>query len=161
MICLNLYLNPFLNLYLPSPSTNKTIFIVYGGEPVILSVIETLLSSSEIPFINLSKEDKTGRTIIEAFEDKASKADFAIVLCTPENEGKDNVWYVEQDVTLECGYFMDRLGRANVCMLWQENDKKLELSPILQGIYKISLDKRTWIDELRGALKGAGFQVTF
>lgn len=145
----------------PVPSTNKTIFIVYGGEPAYLSVIETLLNSSKIPFINLSRENKTGRTIIEAFEEKASKADFAIVLCTPENEGKDNVWYARQNVILECGYFMAWLGRTNVCMLWQKNDKELELPSDLQGIYRISLDKGTWIEELRGALKEAGFHVTF
>lgn len=139
----------------------KKIFIIYGGNPVNLTVIETLLNASGIPFINLAKEVKTGRTIIEAFEEKASKADFAIVLCTPEDEGKDGTWYARQNVIFEYGYFMAWLGRDNVCLLCQKDGKDLRLPSDFNSIYQIFLDKGTWINELRDALKSAGFTVKF
>lgn len=141
--------------------SEKQIFIVYGGNPVNLTVIETLLKASNIPFVNLANEVKTGRTIIEAFEEKASKTDYAIVLCTPENEGKGGVWYARQNVIFECGYFMAWLGRDNVCLLCQKDGKDLELPSDFSSVYQIYLDKGTWISELREALKTAGFTVTF
>ena len=142
-------------------NTEKQIFIVYGGNPVNLPVVETLLRASKIPFVNLASEVKTGRTIIEAFEEKASESDFAIVLCTPENEGKGDVWYARQNVIFEYGYFVARLGRENVCLLCQEDGKNLELPSDFSSIYRIYLDKGTWINELRDALKAAGFSVVF
>lgn len=139
----------------------KQIFIVYGGNPVNLSVIESLLKVSNIPFINLANEVKTGRTIIEAFEERASKTDFAIVLCTPENEGKDGIWYARQNVIFECGYFMAWLGRDNVCLLCQKDGKDLELPSDFGSVYQIYLDKGSWVNELSSALKSAGFAVAF
>ncbi len=65
----------------PSPTTEvtaesdsgvdeKTVFLVYGGQPNMLPVIESLLRSSGVNFINLANQIKTGKTIIEAFDTK-------------------------------------------------------------------------------------------
>lgn len=139
----------------------KKIFVVYGGNPTNLTVIKTLLGVSGIMVIDLAEQVKTGCTIIEAFEKEANDTDFAIVLFTPENEGVNNVWYPRMNVVFEYGYFVARLGRNNVCMLRQDGGKKLDLPSDLGGMYHISLDKGTWIDELRASLKSAGFNVTF
>lgn len=139
----------------------KQIFIVYGGEPGELSVIETLLKMSKIPCTILSKEDKTGQSIIEAFEKHASKADLAVVLCTPEDELKNGKWYVRQNVIFECGYFMAKLGRSNVVLLRQDKGKDLVIPSDFNALYTISMDKGSWISELGKALKNAGFAVPF
>lgn len=139
----------------------KKVFLVYGGQPVFLTVIESLLHANGVPVINLANEVKTGSTIIEAFELQARNADFAIVLCTPDNEGAKGVWYPRMNVVFEYGYFMAKLGRKNVCLLRQENGKKLELPTDFNSIYQISMDKSSWINELGAALKNAGFNVNF
>lgn len=145
----------------PQDDREKKIFIVYGGDPVNLSLIKTLLGFAGVSYVDLAEKVKTGSTIIEAFEREANDTDFAIVLFTPENEGVNDVWYPRMNVVFEYGYFMARLGRENVCMLWQENGKNLDLPSDLSGIYRISMDKGTWHSELGAALKNAGFHVTF
>ena len=145
----------------PKADNPKKIFIVYGGNPVNLSLIKTLLGFAGISYIDLAEQVKTGSTIIESFEKEANDTDFAIVLFTPENEGVGDVWYPRMNVVFEYGYFVARLGRKNVCMLWQESGKNLDLPSDLSGIYRISMDKGTWHSELGAALKNAGFNVTF
>lgn len=139
----------------------KKIFLVYGGNPASLGVVEAILGMNDIPVINLSKEVKTGSTIIEAFEREADETDFAIVLYTPENPGAGDIWYPRMNVVFECGYFMAKLGRKNVCLLRQDNGKNLEVPSDFSSIYQISMDKGSWITELSAALKSAGFNVKF
>lgn len=145
----------------PTNTDNPKIFIVYGNDPVNLHVIKSLLSASNISFIDLKQQANKGQTIIEKFEAEAAKTDFAIVLCTPENEGQDDVWYPRQNVIFEWGYFTASLGRKNVCLLYQENQKKLELPSDTSGIVYISMDKGTWLSELSDTLKCAGFKPNF
>lgn len=139
----------------------KRIFLVYGGEPGELTVIETLLKMSNVPCIILSQEDKTGQSIIEAFERHASKADLAVVLCTPEDELKNGKWYVRQNVIFECGFFMAKLGREKVVLLRQDKGKDLEIPSDFNALYSISMARGSWITELGVALKNAGFNVPF
>ena len=147
--------------YTTGSTQERQIFLVYGGMPANLPVIEALLNASGIRYINLSNEVKTGNTIIEAFEKQASLTDFAIVLCTPDNEGADGSWYPRLNVIFEYGYFMAKLGRRNVCLLRYENGKKLVLPSDFNSIYQISMDKGTWANELGNALRSAGYNVTF
>ena len=142
-------------------TNNKKVFLVYGGQPAYLPIIESLLKSNGIQVINLANEVKTGSTIIEAFEMQAGKADFAIVMCTPDNEAVNGVWYPRMNVVFEYGYFMAKLGRRNVCLLRQEDGKKLELPTDFNSIYQISMDKFSWVGELGSALRSAGFNVVF
>lgn len=139
----------------------KRIFLVYGGDPGELKVIETLLKVSNVPCIILSQEDKTGQSIIEAFERHASKADLAVVLCTPEDEMKNGKWYVRQNVIFECGFFMAKLGREKVVLLRQDKGKNLEIPSDFNALYSISMERGSWITELGIALKTAGFSVPF
>lgn len=148
-------------IHITGGSQERQIFLVYGGVPANLPVIEALLNASGIRYINLSNKVKTGSTIIEAFEKQASLTDFAIVLCTPDNEGADGVWYPRLNVIFEYGYFMAKLGRRNVCLMRYENGKKLELPSDFNSIYQISMDKGTWANELGNALRSAGYNVTF
>ena len=137
------------------------VFIVYGNNPVNLSVIKSLLTASQIEYIDLQEQANKGQTIIEKFESEASKSGFALVLCTPENEGKDGIWYPRQNVIFECGYFMAAMCRRNVCLLCQENGKNLDLPSDISGILYISMDKGNWISELSKTLKSSDFNPCF
>lgn len=146
---------------MPENDRQKKIFLVYGGNPAILPAVEAILGMNSIPLINLSKQVKTGSTIIEAFEKEADETDFAIVLYTPEDPGAGDIWYPRMNVVFECGYFMAKLGRKNVCLLRQDNGKNLAVPSDFSNIYQISMDKGSWIMELSAALKSAGFNVMF
>lgn len=147
----------------PSPSSDseKKVFIVYGNDPVNLSVIKSLLKASNIPFVDLKEQANNGKTIIEKFESEASSTNYALIMCTPENKGENNIWYPRQNVIFEWGYFTGKLGRKNVCLLYQENGKTMDLPSDTHGIVYISLDKGSWTDEFRTSLSNAGFNPTF
>lgn len=143
------------------PTSGKKVFIVYGNDPVNLSVIKAFLNASNIAFVDLKEQANKGNTIIEKFESEAYTANYAIILCTPENKGENDTWYPRQNVIFEWGYFSAKLGRENVCLLYQENGKKLELPTDTLGIAYISMDKGSWTNEFRTALSEAGFDPKF
>ena len=66
----------------------------------------------------LHEQPNQGRTIIEKFEAHAD-VDFAIVLLTPDDVGGSKEGQLQprarQNVILELGYFIGKLGRNNVC----------------------------------------------
>ena len=139
----------------------KRVFIVYGNNPTNLQVIKFVLGANKVDYVDLQEQLNNGQTIIEKFETEATKSDYAIVLCTPENEGKDGTWYPRQNVVFEWGYFMAHLGRQNVCMLYQENGKTIDLPSDCKGIAYISMDKGSWMGELVASLSAAGFPISF
>lgn len=142
-------------------NNEKTVFVIYGGQPSELQYLDMMLSYNNVRHVILAREVKTGETIIEAFERLASKADFAIALCTPVDEMVDGKWHVRQNVVFECGYFMAKLGRKNVVMLTKHDGKNLEMPSDFSNIYQIPLDNNDWMKELSKALKAAGFSVVF
>ena len=83
-----------------------------------------------------------GLTIIEKFE-KNSDVQFAIVLMTPDDVGnsKNNSENLNararQNVILELGYFLGKLGREKVCALIKGN---LERPSDYDGVVYIAAD---------------------
>jgi len=102
-----------------------------------------------------------GRTIIEKFEVEG-KVGFAVVLLTPDDLGKakDNSDFhqrARQNVILELGYFVGRLGRSKVCALVRGD---LELPSDFAGVvYERFDDGGAWKFVLGRELRAAGYQV--
>lgn len=145
----------------PKNSEKKKIFIVYGGTPVELATLKALLGASEIDYIDLAEAVGNGKTIIEEFEAQAEQSDFALVLATPEVESTTGIFYAKQNVIFEYGYFVARLGRENVRLLYATKEKNLELPSDISGTRYISLDRADWIIKLGNDLKSAGFSPVF
>ncbi len=139
----------------------KKIFIVYGGTPVELATLKALLGVSGIDYIDLAEAAGNGKTIIEEFEAQAEHSGFALVLVTPEVESTTGIFYAKQNVIFECGYFVARLGRENVRLLYATKDKNLELPSDISGTRYISLDRGDWLTKLGNDLRSAGFTPAF
>jgi Predicted nucleotide-binding protein containing TIR-like domain len=98
------------------------------GEPVILQ---------DLP--------SGGKTIIEKLEEYADTANLVFVLLTPDDkvvtggEPSESSWRSRQNVILELGYFLGRLGRRSgqVLLLYKGT---LELPSDISGIASISID---------------------
>lgn len=96
---------------------SKKVFVVHGhaGEP--REALARFLGQLGLEPIILHEHANQGRTIIEKFEAHADVG-FAIVLLTPDDTGgsKDGVLHARarQNVILELGYFIGRLGRSRV-----------------------------------------------
>jgi len=106
-------------------SDNRKIFVVYGHDDIARTQLEALLRRWDLEPIILDQQASGGQTIIEKLEDYGSDVGYAIVLATPDDEGKakSETGYkarVRQNVVLELGMFLAKLGRERVAILLKE-----------------------------------------
>lgn len=100
---------------------SDNIFIVHGHDGEARETVARFIERLGFKPIILHEQANRGRTIIEKVEAN-SDVGFAIVLLTPDDEGRvtgssDFEPRARQNVLLELGYFIGRLGRENVCAL--------------------------------------------
>ncbi len=149
----------------PATQTDKAnsnnVFIVHGHNIEIkVNVARTLEKLGLNPII-LHEQANAGKTIIEKFE-KHSDVGFAIILLTDDDFGKakseDNLNpRARQNVILEMGYFIGRLGRERVCPLYT---KGVELPSDLYGLLYTEIDSsEDWKIKMAKELKAAGYDI--
>ncbi|MCX6237166.1 MAG: nucleotide-binding protein [Bacteroidia bacterium] len=111
--------------------------------------------------IILSEQPNQGQTIIEKFE-LHSNVGFAIVLLTADDLGKtktddEEKYRARQNVILEMGFFIGKLGRNKVFPLYESG---VELPGDLHGVLYNPLDEaNSWKFKLAKELKSAGYDV--
>ncbi|PIA77438.1 hypothetical protein BFR04_08295 [Gaetbulibacter sp. 4G1] len=132
----------------PSKPTNtkkknsKKVFVVHGHDNELKETVARFLEKIGLEPIILHEQVNEGLTIIEKFE-KNSDVQFAIVLMTPDDVGnsKNNSENLNararQNVILELGYFLGKLGREKVCALIKGN---LERPSDYDGVVYIAAD---------------------
>lgn len=139
-------------------STYTKIFIVHGHDGELKESVARIVERQGIEAIILSEQVNSGRTIIEKFEDY-SGVDGAICLFTADDYGrskgvtKDN-FRARQNVVLEAGYFMGKLGRKNIVIL---ADNDIEMPSDLSGV--VYTDTTNWQINLLKELKAIGYKV--
>lgn len=141
------------------------VFIVHGrDDSAMLAVSELIKGLGLIPVI-LHEQAWGGRTIIENFE-RHSRVGFAVALLTPDDVGglskQDLRPRARQNVIFELGYFIGRLGRDRVAVLYKEDaeEKDIEIPSDYAGVHYILMDAgRGWRVELAKELKAAKIEV--
>lgn len=136
------------------------IFIVHGHDGELKQSVARLIEKQEIEAIILSEQVNQGRTIIEKIEDY-SDVDGAICLFTSDDIGrakKDSADKprARQNVVLETGYFMGKLGRNHVVIL---ADNGIEMPSDLSGV--VYTNTANWQIDLLKELKSIGYTVDF
>ena len=122
---------------------NNAVFIVHGQDKGVKYEVARFVDKLGLEAIILDEKPGIGRTIIEKFEDYASKVGFAIVLLTPDDVGapKDRQHDLKprarQNVIFEIGYFFKGLGRGRVCAMSTED---VEIPSDLNGVSYVRLD---------------------
>ena len=148
----------------PSPlvPTNTRVFVVHGHKPGPKEAVARCLDTLGLEPIILHEKPNAGRTIIEKFSDY-SDVHFAVVLLTADDEGKacgaseGPRSRARQNVVLELGYFLGKLGRSRVCALYESG---VEIPSDYQGVLFVPLDVQDkWKFDLVRELKAAGFDV--
>ena len=142
------------------------IFVVHGRDDARKYELVRLLDRTvENKAVVLHEQVNSGATILEKFERHAQTASFAIVLLTADDEGRLRGSDDElkprgrQNVILELGIFVGRLGRARVAVL---KDADVEVPSDLSGLVYIPLDPLgAWRHELLKELRAAGIKVDF
>jgi len=143
--------------------SNNKVFIVYGHDIEAREQLELLLRRMKLEPVILQNLPIAGDTIIEKLEQNIDVR-YACVLLTPDDEGyqvgtpKEKKFRARQNVILELGMFLVRLGRKRVAILHKGS---LELPSDINGLIYIKFNKR--VDEVKerlGAeLQEAGFPI--
>ena len=143
-------------------STDKSnIFIVHGHNNAILQSVARTIEKLGLNPIILHEKPNEGNTIIEKFESH-SNVGFAIILLTDDDEGKSKVEIelqkrARQNVILELGYFIGKLGRSKVLPLYSDG---VELPSDIHGLLYVPLDKMdNWKFSIVKELKAAEYKV--
>lgn len=142
--------------------TNK-VFVVHGHDEAARESVARFLERLDLEAVILHEQATGGRTIVEKLEHYAD-VDFAVVLLTPDDIGgvkalgPDKLQpRARQNVILELGFFVGKLGRKHVCALYKG---PLELPSDYLGVGYVSLDDGGgWRLQLAKELRGAGFSV--
>jgi predicted nucleotide-binding protein len=139
----------------------SSIFIVHGHDRDVKNSVALMLERLNLKPIILHEQINAGMTIIEKFE-LFSNVKFAIVLLTDDDLGKSKIDKTltpraRQNVILELGYFLGKLGRDKVCTLYK---KGVELPNDLSGVLYLELDtNERWKYDLAKELKHAGYFI--
>jgi Predicted nucleotide-binding protein containing TIR-like domain len=130
-------------------SSNQTVFIVHGHDIAVRESVARFLERLGLEVVILHEQAGRGRTIIEKLEGH-SDVEFAVILLTPDDVGaaKADAMNLKprarQNVILELGYFVGKLGRERVCALHSEG---VDLPSDFLGVQYVSL-KPGWEMEL-------------
>ena len=141
--------------------TSREVFIVHGHDETLKLAAARFVEGLGLKVVILSEQANRGRTVIEKFEAHAGGAGFAIVLLTPDDLGGSAAEApavkprARQNVILELGYFIGKLGRTHVCALYKGD---LELPSNINGVVYIK-NEGNWKLELAQELKAVWSDV--
>jgi predicted nucleotide-binding protein len=141
----------------------NTVFLVHGHDDAVIHDTARLLERFDLNVIILRELPYSGRTIIEKFVDY-SNVGFAVVLLTGDDRGgvKSIAFDAQklrarQNVILELGFFLGKLGRSRVCALHQED---VEIPSDYDGVLFLPLDRAgAWRLALARELKAGGLDI--
>jgi predicted nucleotide-binding protein len=141
--------------------TNRA-FVVHGHDDAARETVARFLEKLGVEAIVLHEQATQGRTLVEKLEHYAN-VDFAVVLLTPDDVGAEAAKAdqlnprARQNVLLELGFFVGRLGRSHVCAI---HKGPLELPSDYLGVGYVPLDSGGgWRLQLAKELRSAGFEV--
>lgn len=144
---------------------DRQVFIVYGHDTASRDALELLLRRMGLDPIVLQNLPAAGDTIIEKLErylGEHGDVGYACALLTPDDEGhkagfsQEKKYRARQNVVLELGMVLARLGRRRVAILHKES---VELPSDIAGLIYISFKERP--DEVKmklfQELRNAGY----
>ena len=143
------------------PEITNQVFVVHGSDDGAKETVARFLTKLGLDPIVLHEQPNQGKTIIEKFEQYA-KVGFAVVLLTPDDSCADTHQpgssrpRPRQNVILELGFFLGKLGRDRTCAL-RKGD--VELPSDYSGILYISMENEAWKLDLLRELRQAGLDV--
>ena len=126
---------------------SRKVFVVYGHDDMAKIQLEALLRRWDLEPIILDQQATAGQTIIEKLEECIDSVNFGIVLATPDDWGKAKTYSgkykgrVRQNVVLELGMLLSKLGRDKVAILLKE-DSNFEKPSDIQGLIYIPFSNK-------------------
>ena len=154
--------NNFMDSLQPHAEISHKVFLVHGRAEEPKQAVAAFLRSLGLEVVILHEQANQGRTIIEKFEEH-SAVGFAVVLLTPDDVGasadhpEKSQRRARQNVILELGFFIAKLGRKRVCPIYVEG---VELPSDYHGVLYVPYDEgAVWRSKLVTELSAAGIEV--
>lgn len=146
----------------PKKTISNKVFIVHGHDELAIVQVSEVLRKLRLEPIVLKDEASKSNTIIEKIERLSSDVGFGIVLYTACDIGGKDLNSLQprarQNVVLEHGYLMAKLGRENTLALKKDN---VETPSDIQGLVYTPMDEhKAWQYKLVDELKLAGYNVS-
>lgn len=141
---------------------SRKIFVVHGRDTEVKETVARFLENLDLEPVILHEQSNGGKMIIEKFEANSYNVAFAVILITPDDMGRANTdveWKprARQNVVLELGYFIGKLGRSRVCALRQG---EVEDPSDMAGIVYVPYDSAGgWKIQLCRELQAAGLTI--
>jgi len=148
----------------PRKYSNK-VFIVHGHDEEMKQSVARTISKLGLEPVILHEQPNRGRTIIEKFEEESSDVGFAVVLLSPDDEGRKRGEEVlhpraRQNVVFEHGFFFAKLGRDRVVALYKD-EEGFEMPSDNDGIIYVAYDgEGAWRMNLVRELQACGYEVS-
>lgn len=121
---------------------NAKVFVVYGHDPTARDQLEAMLRRWGLEPLILDQLPSEGQTVIEKLESYTGQVGFGVVLATPDDEGHranrpdEESFRARQNVVLELGMLLAKLGRRRVAVLLKQQDR-MERPSDIQGLIYI------------------------
>lgn len=144
-------------------SGSRKVFLVHGRNEAALHSVARFLSQVGLSPVVLREQPSRGRAIIEKFI-HYSDVEFAVVLLTSDDVGalaQDAPGALRrrarQNVIMELGFFLGKLGRDRVCAL---HEPEVEVPSDYAGVVFVPLDSGgAWRIALGKELRAAGLEI--
>ena len=154
---------PALSIAHSIPPNPQLVFLVHGRARMVAESIARFVEKLGPKVVILQEQPNAGRTVIEKFQDHAAVA-YAIVLVTGDDRGRlkhaaasEEEKRARQNVILELGYFIGRIGRNRVLVIREDG---VELPSDLTGVICVPLDASgAWQVDTARELHAAGLAV--
>jgi predicted nucleotide-binding protein len=142
---------------------SRKVFVVHGHDGAAKHEVARFVGTLGLEAIVLHEQANEGRTIIEKIEAYGDEVGFAIILLTPDDEGAKRGDAPRprprQNVVMELGYFIGKLGRKSVCALKAGDEMDLP-SDILGVVWeRFEPDGQGWKLSLARELKASGYDI--
>lgn len=142
-----------------STNTSNSIFIVHGHDNEMKISVARFLEKLDLNPIILHELPDKGRSVLDKLIDESEVASFAIVLLSPDDtviNGESEVKRARQNVVLELGFFIAKLGKDKVTALYRAADN-FDLPSDFAGILYKNYDSGDgWKFELAKELRASG-----
>ena len=152
-----------------SRNDSDRVFVVHGHDEAPREILARFLEVLDLKPVILHEQANAGLTLIQKFQSHAN-APFAVVLFTPDDVGASKKMFetaadkasavqarVRQNVLIELGYFIGKLGLDRVCVL---HVGQIEMPSDFLGVVYVPMDSHGgWKSQLARELKQAGFSV--
>ncbi len=134
-----------------------TVFIIHGHDEELKRSVQLFLQRGDLNDIVLHEQPSKNRTIIEKLTEEGEMAGYAIALLSPDDILKDGTFRARQNVILEIGYFIGKLGRERVKLLIRG---EVEIPSDLHGIlYEHYDEDGAWRIKLAKDMQAIGLKI--